>query len=188
MGRRLPKGHSDAACNSAAGDGHWSDPLGDSAGSQVISPNARYLQWKAEFAAGGGQSPLLDSVTAAYLPQNTPPAVKSIGVTAQQGLGAGAAAAKPAATQSPGASYSITVTDTGEAGPSTSAGTPTQTLGARQHVECRSPRRRGPGWRQTGHALHFRERTNRRKLVKATPESTFTDGDVLADLAGNFSV
>ena len=163
----------------------WSDPLNDPAGSQVTSPNARYLQWKAEFAAGGGQSPLLDSVTAAYLPQNTPPTVKSISVTAQQVSGAGSAAAKPAATQSPGASYSITVTDTGEAGPSTSAGTPTQTLGrTAAHQMQITWQAEDPDGDRLVYALYFRGEDEREwKLVKADlQESTFTlDGDVLAD-------
>jgi sugar lactone lactonase YvrE len=161
----------------------WSDPLSDSAGSQVSSPNARYLQWKAEFTGGGGPPPVLDNVTAAYLPQNTPPTVKSISVTVQAS-GAGAAA-KPAAAQAPGASYSITVTDTGEAGPATSAGTPTQTLGraAARQIQITWQAEDLDGDRLV-YALHFRGEDEREwKLVKADlQENTITlDGDVLAD-------
>src|SRR5713226_7578 len=67
---------------------------------------------------------MVDSVTVAYLPQNTPPVVRSISVTSQGGSNkaAGSSGATP--------SYSITVTDTGEAAPT--AGTPSQTLSRAQ--------------------------------------------------------
>jgi sugar lactone lactonase YvrE len=58
----------------------WSEPLTDSAASRITSPNARYIQWKAEFTGSGGSTPVLDNVTAAYLPQNMPPLVKTINV------------------------------------------------------------------------------------------------------------
>ena len=62
----------------------WSDALSDAAAaSKIASPNARYIQWKAEFAGAGGTTPVLDNVTVAYLPQNTPPVVKSINVMTQ---------------------------------------------------------------------------------------------------------
>ena len=61
----------------------WSEPLADPQGSLVRSPNARYVQFKAEFQAGQGGGPVLDAVSLAYLPQNTPPVVKSINVTTQ---------------------------------------------------------------------------------------------------------
>src|SRR5579871_3615131 len=67
--------------NSARPDATWSDwsaPLTDSAGSPIASPNARYIQWRAEFtggsnsgsntAAGSNAAPSLDSVTVAFLP------------------------------------------------------------------------------------------------------------------------
>lgn len=106
----------------------WSEPLTDAGGSQVASPNARYIQWKAELTGGAA----LSGVEAAYLPQNTPPVVKSVAVASQMA----AASAQPAATPQPSANvYSITVTDTGDAGPATSAGTSTQNVsqpGAKQ--------------------------------------------------------
>ncbi len=72
----------------------WSEPINDLARSGVSSPNARYIQWKAEFTGGTG----IDNVTIAYLPQNTPPSVRSVTVSTQ-GPGAG-----KAATTSTGAS------------------------------------------------------------------------------------
>jgi hypothetical protein len=104
----------------------WSSPLSQPASSPITSPNARYIQWKVEMAAapGSGSTPMLDSVTLAYLPQNSPPVVRSINVTTQAAQGA---ASKTPAAPSSAAAYSVTVSDTADASP-TSAGTPTQTL------------------------------------------------------------
>lgn len=112
--------------NSARPDKTWSDwsePI-TASGTPVPSPNARYLQWKAEFTGAAGKTPALDSVSIAYLPQNTPPTVKTISVTAQ--ATAATAQAKTTAT-APNAVYSVTVSDAGDAN-ATSAGTPTQTV------------------------------------------------------------
>jgi len=115
--------------NSAKPDRTWSDwsePLTDASASRITSPNARYIQWKAELAGGAsGVTPVLDSVTLAYLPQNSPPVVKSINVVTQSV--AAPQTARPA-TNSPSAAYSVTVSDTGDVSSSTPAGTPTQTL------------------------------------------------------------
>jgi hypothetical protein len=117
--------------NSARPDRTWSDwsaPLTQSASSRTTSPNARYIQWKVEMAggaAGSGSTPMLDSVTLAYLPQNSPPVVRSINVTSQAAQGA---ASKNSTAASPSAAYSVTVSDTADASSATSAGTPTQTL------------------------------------------------------------
>ena len=56
----------------------WSKPYADPAGSQIVSPRARYLQWRAVLTAAREQAPMLTSVTAAYLPRNTRPRVTSI--------------------------------------------------------------------------------------------------------------
>src|SRR5580704_10051657 len=82
------------AGNSAKPDKTWSDwspPLKDAAASSITSPNARYIQWRVEFSGSGGVTPVLDNVTLAYLPQNSPPVLKSINVTLQM---AAASAAK----------------------------------------------------------------------------------------------
>ena len=64
---------------------------------------------------------------AAYLPQNNPPLIRSITVLTQPSAATGKAAGNStsSAANSP---YSITVTDTGDAAPVASTGTPTQTL------------------------------------------------------------
>lgn len=103
--------------NAARPDNTWSDwaPV---ANERVASPNARFVQWKAELESGAE----IAGVTLSYLPQNTPPVARSVTVT---GTAAPAPAAKPAASSAT-AAYTITVTDTGEA--STPAGTTQQTV------------------------------------------------------------
>jgi hypothetical protein len=58
----------------------WSKTYSNSAGEQIASPNARYLQWRAVLAANGSESPVLTSVTTAYLPRNLRPEISSITV------------------------------------------------------------------------------------------------------------
>ncbi len=56
----------------------WSAPYTVQTGSPVVSPKARYLQWRAVLA--GSNSPVLTSVTVAYLQRNLRPQVQSITV------------------------------------------------------------------------------------------------------------
>jgi outer membrane protein assembly factor BamB len=56
----------------------WSAPYTDATGTPIVSPRARYLQWRAVLTADREQSPVLTSVTAAYLPRNARPRVTSI--------------------------------------------------------------------------------------------------------------
>jgi hypothetical protein len=61
----------------------WSAPYGIAEGDQIVSPKARYLQWRAVLTAGDGdRSPALTSVGAAYLPRNLRPNVAAITVHA----------------------------------------------------------------------------------------------------------
>lgn len=97
----------------------WSEPM--AAPAKMPSPNARYAQWKMEFTG----EVELDSVTLSYLPQNRPPVIRAVNAQYQSV----AAPAKPAgSTTSAADSYSVTVTETGEAGTQVSTGTPTQLL------------------------------------------------------------
>jgi hypothetical protein len=84
-------------------------------GRQIASPAGRYLQWRMK-PKGAFR---VRSVTARYLPRNQAPVVKSI--TAALSI----SSQRVASTTAPAASavYSLTVTDTGEAGASTSSGT-----------------------------------------------------------------
>ncbi len=107
---------------------NWSEALTEESGSAIQSPNARYIQWKADLTARGDRQPTLENFSLAYLPQNSAPVVRSIIVT----TGATSAASSARSSSSTGgpatSAYSITVTDTGDAGPATSTGTPTQTI------------------------------------------------------------
>ena len=57
----------------------WSKPYTNAAGEAITSPKTRYLQWKAVLT-GGKATPILTSVTAAYLPRNARPTIASITV------------------------------------------------------------------------------------------------------------
>jgi hypothetical protein len=59
----------------------WSPTYKNANGDQIVSPKARYLQWRAVLTAGDGdRAPVLTSVGAAYLPRNLRPEVVSITV------------------------------------------------------------------------------------------------------------
>lgn len=60
----------------------WSKPYISPEGDPIVSPKARYLQWRALLKSDtpGGVGPVLTSVTAAYLPRNLRPFVTSITV------------------------------------------------------------------------------------------------------------
>lgn len=169
--------------NSARPDRTWSEwsaPLTDPAGTQVPSPNARYIQWKAEFSDPAAE---IDSVSLAYLAQNHPPVVKNLSVALQW---AGAAQAKPSSTQSSqAATYSITVTDTGEAGASSAAGTPTQVVARASAQQLQITwQAEDPDGDRLLYNLSFRgEGESEWKTLKAnlTEASHTLDGDSLAD-------
>ncbi|MEO8682839.1 MAG: hypothetical protein ABI665_27575 [Vicinamibacterales bacterium] len=57
----------------------WAGPYASADGSPITSPKARYLQWRAVLA-GQAESPVLTSVTSAYLQRNVRPQVSSITV------------------------------------------------------------------------------------------------------------
>ncbi len=70
------------AGNTRTPDDTWSDwagPYSDAAGSPITSPKARYLQWRAVLS-GISSTPMLTSVSAAYLQRNVRPRVESITV------------------------------------------------------------------------------------------------------------
>ena len=158
----------------------WSDPLHEPAASPIISPNARYIQWKAEFSGAGGVTPILDNVTLAYLPQNSPPIVHSINVTLQMAASTGRAIQQQSISP-----YTVTVTDTGDASASGPAGTPTQTLSraAAQQITI-SWQAEDPDGDRLVYNLYFRADDERRwMLLKGDlHDNGFTfDSDVLAD-------
>jgi hypothetical protein len=134
-------------------------------------------------AANNGGTPVLENVSVAYLPQNTPPQLKNITVTTQF---TGSGAAKPAAATQPSIpAYTVTVTDTGDTTMSTSSGTPTQTLSraAAQQITL--------VWQAEDlendnliYGLYFRGEDERewKRLRENMTENSYTlEGDVLAD-------
>jgi hypothetical protein len=151
----------------------WSEPITNPAAASITSPNARYIQWRAEFAAGSSAN--IDEVAIAYLPQNAPPVVRSISVTGQT-------VPKPSSSASTASAYSITVTDTVDA---SVASTPSQTIsrgGAQQILIAWQTD--DPDGDRLIYNLYFRgEEETQWKLLRADmAESAYTlDGDVLAD-------
>jgi hypothetical protein len=179
--------------NSAKPDRTWSDwsePLADASGSRIASPNARYIQWKAELAGAAVPglegtrpgTPLLDSVTLAYLPQNSPPVVKSINVITQS---VAASQTGRAAASSPSSAYSVTVSDSGDVNTSAPAGTPTQTLprAATQQITVAWQAEDPDGDRLVYNSYFRGEGETQWKLLRGdTHENSVTfDADVLAD-------
>ena len=172
--------------NSAKADrtwSEWSDPMTNSVGSRITSPNARYIEWKVEMAGTGGATPILNSVTLAYLPQNSPPVVKSINVTTQSA--ATTQGAKAASTPSTGA-YTMTVTDSGDvSSSSSSAGTSTQTLprASSQQITI-SWQAEDPDGDRLVYTIYFRseDATQWMILKSGAHDTSMTfDGDILAD-------
>jgi hypothetical protein len=173
--------------NSARPDRTWSDwsgPLTDSASSRITSPNARFIQWKVEISGAGGATPVLDSITLAYLPQNSPPVVHSISVISQAAL---TSTTPKSAAGSSSAAYSVTVSgDTADtSGATTSTGTPTQTLtrAASQQITV-SWQADDPDGDRLVYNLYFRseDETQWMLLRSGTHDTSMTfDADILAD-------
>jgi hypothetical protein len=171
--------------NSARPDRTWSEwsaTLSNPAGSPIASPNARYIQWKAELAGTNGATPILNSVTLAYLPQNSPPVVKSINVVTQS---APATQATKATTSNSTSAFSVTVSDSGDSSASSSAGTPTQTLprASAQQITV-SWQADDPDGDRLVFNIYFRseDATQWMLLKSGMHENSITfDGDILAD-------
>jgi hypothetical protein len=176
--------------NSARPDKTWSDwsVVGsDPQNALIASPNARYIQWRAELS---GASPAVQNVSVAYLPQNNPPIVRSVTVSSQSAQGA---AQKTSAQSSAAANsaYSITVTDSGDA-PSTSAGTPTQTLSRSGNSQIQiSWQADDPDGDRLVYAVYFRgEDESQWKVLRLNQyENTLLlDADIFADGRYSFRV
>ena len=169
------------AGNSARPDATWSDwspPITDPAKSLIASPNARFIQWRAEFTGAASAPPDLDSVTLAYLPQNSPPAIHSITVSAQP-----ASTAAKSTSSNASSAFSITVTDTGDA--TSAVGTQAQTLsrpaGQQMLVSWQAD---DPDGDKLIYNLYFRGEDEREwKLLRAdiSDNTYLLDGDVLAN-------
>jgi hypothetical protein len=169
--------------NSAKPDRTWSEwsaPVSDPAGSPITSPNARYIEWKAEMTGSNGGTPIINSVTLSYLPQNSPPVVKSINVITQTA----AAAQTGKSGGSSSSAFSVTVTDSDSAS-GTSSGTPTQTLPRASTQQMTITwQAEDPDGDRLVYNLYFRsEDASQWLLLKSgMHENAITfDGDILAD-------
>ena len=58
----------------------WSAAYPNAEGSQITSPKARYLQWRAVLTGTSSATPVLTSLSSAYLPRNIRPQVTSLTV------------------------------------------------------------------------------------------------------------
>ena len=155
----------------------WSQPLTDPENSIIRSPNARYIQWRAELSGAGAMA---ENVQVFYLPQNNPPVVRSINVTTQAASGSQKSSGGNSTSN---AAYSITVTDTGDT--STPAGTPTQTLvhGAGSQIQI-TWQADDPDGDRLVYSVYFRgEGETEWKLLRSSifENSLLLDGDILAD-------
>jgi hypothetical protein len=174
------------AGNSARPDNTWSQwsaPISEPGGSAVSSPNARFCQWRAEFTAGIDESPSLTGVTLSYLPQNNPPAVRSINVTTQ--VVPASAATTTGSVQSATSAYSVTVTDSIDTGANTAVGTPTQMVSRAlaQQIQL-TWQADDPDGDKLLYSVWFRgeDETQWKPLRTKISENILTlEGDVLAD-------
>jgi hypothetical protein len=158
----------------------WSEPISDPANSLIKSPAARFVQWRAEWpvAATGA----LSTVDIPYLPQNGPPAVRSITVTSvlsSNPLKSGSTASGSSAA------YSVTVTDTGEAPAASSASSATQSVSRLQSTQTQvSWQADDPDNDRLVYSLYFRaEDESNWHLIRSRmfENSLLLDADVFAD-------
>jgi len=168
----------------------WSKPLRNADGEPVASPNARYIQWRAQLRGSAGRTPVLESASLAYLPQNAAPVIKSIMVIPTQvsvTKSAAPVSSPPAATGASAADFSITVTDTGAVAAPANPGTQTAALsrGATQsQVTSISWQAEDPDGDKLTAQVYFRgEGENEWKLLKENLSESYVtlDADALAD-------
>jgi hypothetical protein len=173
--------------NTSRPDGTWSDwsnAIDNPDRATIQSPNARYIQWRAEFTRGDA-GPELSNVAVAYLPQNTAPVIRSVTVSSAAG-----SQTSPSANTSNKADFSVTVLASGEV--TTPTGTPSQTFaraaGQRMQITWQADDNDGD---RLLYALHFRgEGESQWKLLRADMQenSHAIDGDALADGRYQFRV
>jgi hypothetical protein len=157
----------------------WSEPIQESGG-LIASPVARFIQWRAEWPAGDHAQ--LNTVDVPYLPQNGPPSVRSITVTAVAGTNAQKVSA---AANSPTAAYSITVTDTGDAPAASSATSASQSVSRLQTSQTQiSWQADDPDGDKLAYSVYFRaEEETVWQLVRSRmfENTLLLDPDVFAD-------
>ncbi|HLH02881.1 MAG TPA: hypothetical protein VKX25_08935 [Bryobacteraceae bacterium] len=159
----------------------WSGPLTDSAGSLIPSPPARFIQFRAEWAAGANAQ--IDSIAVPYLAQNSAPVVRSITVSSV--VGTNANKSNSAGASSSTGAYSITVTDTGEAPAASSSNSASQIVSRLQTTQTQiSWQADDPDGDKLVYTLYFRaEDENGWQLIRSHmfENTLLLDPDVFAD-------
>jgi hypothetical protein len=169
--------------NAARPDTTWSDwstPLTGGTDALIPSPNARYIQWRAEWSPSSTTE--LSGVTVSYLPQNTAPIVRSISVSAVAGTNVTKAATASSSTSN---AYSVTVTDTGDAPSASTSSTASQSVSRGSITQTQVTwQAEDPDGDKLMFSLYFRgEGETQWKLVRSQmfENSLLLDPDVLAD-------
>lgn len=115
--------------NSDRPDPTWSDwagPYSNPNGSPILSPAARYIQWKAVLRGPGNVTPVLDEVTISYLNQNLAPQIHSLNVsTGGERTSPNSAPSSPAV--SAGTSVSVSLSSAGSFSAPSGSGAPAKT-------------------------------------------------------------
>jgi len=158
----------------------WSEPITESGKQLITSPAARFIQWRVEWPAGSTAQ--IDAVDVPYLPQNSPPVVRSVTVTSI--LGSSAAKTTSGGSTSTGA-YSITVTDTGDAPAASSATSGSQTVSRLQTTQTQiSWQADDADGDKLVYSVYFRAETEKEwQLIRSRmfENTLLLDPDVLAD-------
>ncbi len=158
----------------------WSAPIRDEAHAGIQSPRGRYVQWRAEWSPGSTSE--LQSVVVPYLPQNTPPVVRSVSVTSIPSSKASKSSSSSGSTSSP---YIVTVTDSADSSPASTSSTGTQTLTQQSPMQVQITwQADDPDGDKLNYSLYFRGDGERdwKLLREGVSENTLTlDPDVFAD-------
>ncbi|MBV8706488.1 MAG: hypothetical protein JO028_04820 [Acidobacteriaceae bacterium] len=158
----------------------WSGPLEESGRDLISSPPARFVQWRGEWSAGS--TAVVSTVSVPFLPQNTPPTIRSITVTSVLGTNAAKTSTNTSATSS---AYSVTVTDTGEAPAASSSSSGSQVASRLQTTQTQiSWQADDPDNDKLVYSLYFRpEEATQWQLIRSrmTENTILLDPDVFAD-------
>lgn len=164
-------------------DGTWSDwsaPVADPSKASIMSPPARFIQWKAEWPAGSTAQ--LDTVDVPYLPQNGSPAVHSVTVISVLNSNPSKSATTAASSS---AAYSVTVTDTGQPPAATSGSSASQSVSHLQSTQTQiSWQADDPDGDKLAYSVYFRaEDETGWQLVRSRmfENTLLLDPDVFAD-------
>lgn len=158
----------------------WSEPMSDPASARIASPPARFVQWRAEWPAGSTAQ--ITDVSLPYLPQNTPPVIRSVTVSSIVGTNP----AKTGSTApSSSSAYSITVTDTGEAPAASTATASGQTVSRLQTTQTQiSWQADDPDGDKLVYSVYFRAEDEKQwQLIRSRmfENTLLLDPDVFAD-------